>query len=161
MALCICQTLETAGLNPQLKWPNDVLINGQKICGILSEALFTKNGFEGLVLGVGVNIAQPDLDHVGQPATSLARLHIQTNEDVLLQDILNRFFHSYEKLLQHGFETIRGTYLQFFPYMGKTVQIKNAAQEVTGAVQTISPEGKLVLQTPEGFTEISIGDMMV
>lgn len=161
MALCVCESLRGLGAESHLKWPNDVLVNSQKICGILSEALFTKNGFVGLVLGVGVNIAQQDLDHVGQPATSLARLQIQTNEDALLQDILNRFFQSYEKLLQYGFETIRGTYLQFFPYIGKTVQIKNAAQEVTGAVQTISPEGKLVLKTPEGFTEISIGDMML
>ncbi|MBR3604107.1 MAG: biotin--[Elusimicrobiaceae bacterium] len=161
MALCVCESLRELGAESHLKWPNDVLVHSQKICGILSEALFSPKGFEGLVLGVGLNIAQQDLANVGQPATSLALQNIHTNEDALLQDILNRFFDKYEELLQCGFRFIRNEYLNFFPYVGKKVQIKNTAQNVIGAVQTISPEGKLVLQTPEGFIEISIGDMMV
>jgi len=161
MALCVCRTLRQLGAEACLKWPNDVLVQRQKICGILSEAIFTKNNFEGLVLGVGLNLTQTDLASVGQPATSLALLGIQPDEETLLQDILKQFFDNYTVVLQNGFKVIQADYVRLFPDIGQTVHIQNGTQDVTAAVQTISPEGKLVLKTPEGFIEISIGDMMV
>ena len=161
MALCVCETLQELGVNAQLKWPNDVLVNGQKICGILSEAIFTPKGFEGLVLGVGLNVAQTDLSQAGQPAVSLAMLGIQTQKESLLSALIKRFLSQYPQVIESGFDIIRSSYLAHFPYLGKTVNIQNGAQATTGTVHTISPEGKLVLHTPEGFIEISIGDMMV
>ena len=161
MALCVCASLRKTGADAVLKWPNDILVNRQKICGILSEALFTQNRLQGVILGVGININQTDLSLAGKPAVSLKMLGIKTDEKTFLKEILERFFEQYEEVLQKGFDVIRAPYLNLFPYLEKEVTIKNGAQEVTGAVQTISPEGKLVLKTPEGFTEISIGDMMV
>lgn len=161
MALCVCKALSQLGAEAHLKWPNDVLIDGQKICGILSEALFTQNRFDGVIVGVGINVAQQNLSDIDQPATSLALHNIETNQEFLLQEVLKHFFNGYKALLTHGFETIRAEYLQHFPYMGKPVIIKHGAQDKAGVVYTISPEGKLILQTPEGFIEIAIGDMMV
>ncbi len=161
MALCVCKSLLALGAEAHLKWPNDVLIDGQKICGILSQAVFSQNCFDGVIVGVGINVSQCHMADVGQPATSLALQNIKANEEALLQDILNRFFDSYEDILKYGFEKIRSEYLLHFPYMGKPVKIKFGAQDKAGVVHTISPEGKLVLQSPEGFIEISIGDMMV
>lgn len=161
MALCVCGSLRKWGADTVLKWPNDILVNRQKICGILSEALFTPNGLQGVILGVGINIKQTDLSQAGQPAVSLKMLGLDADEESLLNDVIKRFFDNYEDVLQKGFDAIRAPYLALFPYLGKQVKIKNGAQDVTGEVQTISPEGKLVLKTPEGFIEISIGDMMV
>lgn len=161
MALCVCDALRALKVPAQLKWPNDILVNHQKICGILSQALFTRQRLEGVVLGVGLNVEQRDLSDVGQPATSLALLGIEADKEVLLQDILTRFFDRYSALIQDGFATIRTAYLACSAYWGQTVKIQNGTQTVTGVAETISPEGKLVLKTPEGFIEISIGDMMI
>ena len=161
MALCICEILRSLGAEAQLKWPNDILVNGEKICGILSEAVFTKKGFEGLILGVGLNVAQTDLSQAGQPAVSLKMLGMDVQPESLLSNITLQFLEKYPQVIQNGFETVRAAYLQHFPYIGQTATIHNTTRPTTGVVKTISPEGKLVLQTPEGFIEISIGDMMV
>jgi len=161
MALCVCQTLHTLNVPAQLKWPNDVLVNNKKICGILSEAVIDKNKFQALVLGVGVNVAQADLSHAGQPAVSLAELSISITPEQILEQILDRFFAQYEKVLQNGFSAIRTEYLSYFPYIGQEVQIQYGAKPTQGMVETISPDGELILNTPDGQTIISIGDMCV
>ncbi len=161
MALAVCQTLRTLKAQPQLKWPNDVLVNNKKICGILSEAVTSKNGFEALIVGVGVNVAQKDLSRAGQPAVSLTQLGVPVDTDKLLDLIVDRFFARYESLLKQGFSAIRTEYLNYFSYIGKEVTIQHGAAPVCGTVETISPEGKLVLNTPAGQTIISIGDMCI
>ncbi len=161
MALCVCATVRELGANAWLKWPNDVLANGQKLCGILSEAVTDKNGFQVLVLGVGLNVNQTDLSQAGQPAASLKTLGINADTQKVLQQILDVFFEKYTDVVNNGFEVLRTEYLAHFPYIGKEVSVLNGAQKIKGEVQTISPEGKLVLQTPQGLKEISIGDMMV
>ena len=145
----------------QLKWPNDVLVGGKKICGILSEAVTSAKGFEALVLGVGINVAQQDLSRAGQPAVSLAMLGLHTDADAILQQVCDAFFARYEAVLQHGFSAIRTDYLACFPYVGKEVVIAHGAAPARGTVQTISPGGELVLNTPAGQTIISIGDMCI
>ncbi len=160
-ALSVCLVLRKLGADAWLKWPNDVLADGKKICGILSEAVASSSGFEGLVIGPGINVRQTDLSHVGQPAVSLKMLGIETDEETVMQHLLDTFFERYEAVAENGFPVIRDEYLKHFPYIGKEVHIQNGVRPVSGAVQTISPEGRLVLQTPQGVTEISIGDMMV
>ena len=161
MALTVCQILRELDTNAWLKWPNDVLVDGKKICGILSEAVTGKNGFETLVLGVGVNVAQKDLSKVGQPAASLSMLGVQTDAEQILQSTLDRFFAQYKPVLQNGFSAIRTEYLKYFPYIGKEVVIAHGTQSVRGTVQTISLGGELVLNIPAGQTIISIGDMCI
>lgn len=160
MALAVCNTLQGLGANAFIKWPNDVYADGKKICGMLSEAVADTQGPQALIIGVGVNVLQEKLE-VGQPAVSLKMLGIAATPQSVLESILTQFFKQYQEVLKNGFEVIRADYLQRFPYIGKAVQIKNGVVDAQGIVQTISPEGKLVLQTPQGLTEISIGDMMV
>ncbi len=161
MALCVCESVREAGAEAFLKWPNDVLADGKKLCGILSEAVTGKKGFEALVLGVGVNVAQADLSQAGQPAVSLKMLGLPLTPEEILPRILDRFFEGYEQVVNRGFESIRAAYLARFPYLGKPVTIRCGTREAAGTVQTLSPQGTLLLQTPQGVTEISIGDMMV
>ena len=160
-ALSVCLVLRKLGADAWLKWPNDVLADGKKICGILSEAVASSSGFEGLVIGPGINVRQTDLSHVGQPAVSLKMLGIETDEETVMQHLLDTFFDRYEAVVARCFSVLRGEYLKFLPYIGKQVTIQYGAGPAVGAVKTISPEGRLVLQTPQGIKEISIGDMMV
>ncbi len=159
MALSACKSIQSLGVPAHLKWPNDVLINDKKLCGILSEAVTVQNKFEALVLGVGVNVRQQDLSHIGQPAVSLAELGTNTEEEIILRQILDCFFASYETVLLNGFSVIRTDYLKGFPYIGKEVEIRHGINPARGTVQTISPNGELVLQTAAGQAIISIGDM--
>lgn len=161
MALCVCRAARALGANAWLKWPNDVLADGKKLCGILSEAVTSGRGVEGIVVGAGVNVNQTDLSRAGQPAVSLKDLGINADEERVLQAVTDLFFDDYDNVLEHGFEVIRAAYLEHFPYVGQEVQIQHCAAPVRGRVQTVSPEGRLMLKTPQGLMEISIGDMTV
>ena len=86
------------------------------------------------------------------------------NKEALAQAVANRTGMPKGAALESidaVFESIREAYLARFPYIGQPVTIRYGAQEAAGTVQTISPRGTLLLQTPQGVTEISIGDMMV
>ena len=161
MALSVCGILREIGAPAQLKWPNDVLVNGQKICGILSEAVTSAKEFDALILGVGINVAQTDLSRAGQPAVSLKMLGLPAEPEKILQQACDRFFAQYEDVLQNGFSAIRNDYLKYFPYIGKEVVIAHGTAPARGTVETISPGGELVLNTPAGQTIISIGDMII
>jgi BirA family biotin operon repressor/biotin-[acetyl-CoA-carboxylase] ligase len=74
-ALAICESLESQyGLKPQIKWPNDVVLNGKKVCGILPEIVWEGDLLRSLILGVGVNVtdrAIPKEDDLSLPAISI------------------------------------------------------------------------------------------
>ena len=159
MALSICYALEKLGLSPALKWPNDVQINGQKISGILSEAVLEKNRLQAVVLGVGINLHQKNLEHVGQPATSLQLLGVHTDRDTLLNSVLHFFWQGYPDLCEKGFESIRKDYTQRFAALDKQVSVQDGEKTISGRVQGVSPRGALLLQTAQGLQEIYIGDL--
>lgn len=161
MALSICYALEKYGLTPAVKWPNDVQVSGKKISGILSEAVFNKTAFQAVVLGVGINVGQTDLAHVGQPATSLSMLDIQVTREEILQDVLQFFWQDYPALCEKGFETICAAYTQRFAALGNKITVKDGDKTIFGLAEGISPRGTLLLRTAQGLKEIYIGDVLV
>ena len=160
MALSICRALETHSLTPTIKWPNDVQINGQKISGILSEAVFDKSVFQAVVLGVGINVNQNDITHVGQPATSLKALGIQTAREAVLENVLQIFWQDYPALCEKGFETIYAAYIKRFATLGKEITVKDGEKTISGLADGISPRGTLLMRTGQGQKEIYIGDVL-
>lgn len=161
MAVSICQALEQLGLAPAVKWPNDVQVNGRKISGILSEAVFDKSTFQAVVLGVGINIGQEGLEHVGQPATSLKMLGITVSRADVLERVLHFFWQGYPALCEKGFETIYTAYVRRFAALGKEVCVKDGNETIFGRAEGISPRGTLLLHTAQGLKEIYIGDVNV
>lgn len=159
MALCICQTVRKLGAEAILKWPNDVLVDGKKISGILSEVILRENTFYALVIGVGINAEQENLSGVGQPAVSLRELGIRLEKQELLQDVLERFWPRCAAVLKEGFSAFGKEYKELFPYLGKTISVTNGGRKISGAVQDISPTGTLLLATTLGRREFSIGDI--
>ncbi len=161
MALSVCQAAEKYALQPNLKWPNDVQVNGKKICGILSEAIAQNGHIACVVLGAGINVAQKDLSHVGQPAVSLRELGVAVDKNQFLQDVLDLFFQSYPAVLAEGFAVIRPAYIERFPFLGKQIAVRNGSSAVTGMAHDLSPRGTLLLKTSSGTQEILIGDLLV
>ena len=161
MALSVCRAVEELGAKPTIKWPNDVQLKGKKLCGILSEAIAGKEGLSCVVLGVGVNVTQGDLNYVGQPAISLRQAGIFIDKEILLSAILNHFWQGYDNVLQNGFASLRKDYIQRFPYLGKEISIKNGAANASGTLTDVSPRGTLLLNGKSGLEEILIGDLIV
>jgi len=161
MALSICQALEQFNLIPAVKWPNDVQVNNQKISGILSEAVFDKDTFQAVVLGVGINVCQDGLNNVGQPATSLQLLGVSVSRETLLSNVLQFFWQGYPELCEKGFETIRTAYLKRFAALGKQITVRDGDKTILGTAQDISPRGTLLVRSAQGLKEIYMGDVQL
>ena len=115
LCLIICYTLEDYGVNPKIKWPNDIQINKKKISGILAEAVMVEGALKGIVLGFGINLntSQNILDKIDQPATSL---NIETGKTIdkkeFLDKLTKKFCLLYNKFLEDGFLLIKDDYIR-------------------------------------------------
>lgn len=94
-SIMVSDVLFEYGLKPDFKFPNDVLIEGRKISGILAESVFQGSEFKGVVVGIGINLnlAQVELDKIDQPATSI---FVETGRNVDKDEFLNRFMTHFE-----------------------------------------------------------------
>jgi BirA family transcriptional regulator, biotin operon repressor / biotin---[acetyl-CoA-carboxylase] ligase len=165
LALSVCRALEARGVTATLKWPNDILVGGRKIAGILAETVQRGGEFQGLVLGLGVNLnLDPTvLAQIDQPATALNLevghpVDVPAFRDALLAD----FFAGYEPLLAQGFGAIHAEFVARCPFLGQTVQVRSGNELVRGTARAITPDGALELSGRDGPTRtITIGEMFV
>lgn len=164
LALSACRVLESYGVEPALKWPNDVQVGGRKIAGILAETVVTGSEFLGLVLGIGVNL---NLDAtviatVDQPATALnlelgRYVSVLTFRDALLET----FFARYRDFLQAQFPLIRTEYRQRCPFLGRAITVRSPQQWVQGIARDISPTGELELELSDGRQQqVGMGEII-
>lgn len=158
-ALAVLETLRKYNLAPQLKWPNDVLVGGKKICGILAE---TKP--DGLVLGIGVNVNTPPeiLQQIEKPATSLlAETGQIVNKPKVLTELLESFFVFYDHVLSRGFAYIAQIWQNELQIIDKKVRVKTVQKEFEGTVSQIDADGALIIQTLTGLEKVLAGDVYV
>lgn len=142
-----------------IKWPNDLLVNGRKLCGILCEMTCEGQKTSQAVVGFGVNVNVDDAEwppELRQTAVSLRSATGQTvNRAQLLATILNHFEPVYQEwLATRNLTMIRPEWQQASALDGKTVTITQFEQTITGTAQGITPEGALVLQLPDGTRKI-------
>jgi BirA family biotin operon repressor/biotin-[acetyl-CoA-carboxylase] ligase len=149
MSIAVCRTLKTLGVNAQIKWPNDVLVSGKKICGILSESIIKDGNFAAVALGAGINVNQTDLKDINAPALSLKMLGVNADKKDLLNKILLEFFKFYDDVVQKGFVVIKEEYKNLFPAFGSFIKV-SAGSDAAGIIKDIDNKGRLVLQTSAG-----------
>ncbi len=152
---------DSTGLQPECKWPNDVLVGGKKCCGILSEATFVRGRCEGIIVGIGLNVNQGDFPgELSRTATSL-RQAAGARYDV--GDILSVLLHHMEKnypAVQDGrYEEIRTGWLRYAPMIGKTVTISTPGASCRGIARRIEENGELVLWHGGKEERFSSGDL--
>ena len=105
MAISISALLEEEGISPQIKWPNDVLVHGKKIAGILCETVPIDDRI-GVIIGLGMNInmTPEEFASVGRPATSFAiENKKEYDRDLLISRLEKHFVNSLAQFLEKGF----------------------------------------------------------
>lgn len=163
VAVIICEILSGYGVVPQIKWPNDILINRAKICGILSEVSFRGASFQGMACGIGLNLgASPEgrLDRI-QAVTCLKK---ETSaafcKQAIVSDILARYKKYEFGFYKDGFSSIKDSFISFFPYIGETIEITNSSSSCSGKVVGLSDDGELLVDTGDGaIQKILQGEM--
>ena len=152
-------TGRTEGL--ALKWPNDVLLNGGKVAGILLETL-PREGW--LAIGIGVNlVAAPEAEVLETGAVRPVSLSGETGMVVAPADfmtILAANFDRWEALMvRDGFEPIRAAFLARAARLGQEIIARLPNEELKGHFQTIDETGQLVLATQGGVRHIPAADI--
>jgi BirA family biotin operon repressor/biotin-[acetyl-CoA-carboxylase] ligase len=157
MSVVLCELLGEYGVDASIKWPNDVLVNGAKIAGLLGEAVFQGERLKGYVLGCGVNLNMraEDLEAIDQSATSL---NLHTGKRVarcaFLDRLIQRFFSRYDAFLERGFPLIRRAYEGRCAFLGKEVRVKAMNSQYRGIAKAFTTGGELILETGEEEEQI-------
>lgn len=147
-------------LKTELKWPNDVLINKKKTCGILLESASQGSRIDRVVVGIGVNVNQTMFQgSFHYPPTSLRlELNREIEREKLLAEILNNFEYLLEKIpLQPDY--IIQEWKEKCKMLGEKIYVKDGEIIKTGVFDDIDNEGFMILRTKDGIERITIGDV--
>ncbi len=149
------------GLESQIKWPNDVLINGKKVCGILSESELRRNRVTCTIIGIGINanFKLSDFPEIPQTATSLTD---ELGREVSRRDVIRRLFVEIERLYLAlpDTESIYQEWRSRLVTLAKKVQVQSGETILEGIAESITRAGSLILRHSNGnSTEIVAGDV--
>ena len=149
--------LAEIGLKPDIKWVNDILINGKKICGILAETVDTSKGLA-VIVGIGINLKSSNFPpEIANTATSVKAEtgRVLTGDEI--SAILTRFLGYFYDILSDavGPETIRDEWHKRSTYAnGKSVRIVLENETITGITDGLEVNGALRLKTADGDLKI-------
>ncbi len=149
------------GLRPQIKWPNDVLINDKKVCGILIENDIRNNTLHHTVIGIGINVnfRVQDFPEIIDIATSLSD---QTGREFSRQDLLCRCLTEMDTLYQRLPEThyILEQWKKHMITIGQKLQVTWGDKTLTGVAESVTASGNLLLRQKDGkLIEVLAGDV--
>lgn len=149
------------GLEPEIKWPNDLQIQGRKVAGILTELSAEVDSVKHLILGVGVNVNQTGSDFpasLESIATSLRRESGQFVERApLAARILEELEMDYRRITSGRFEDVANEWERHCSTIGKSVRIQVGDRVVQGRAEALDGEGALLLRTHHGNLERILG----
>ena len=157
--------LEVCSLETDIKWPNDVLADKRKVCGILAETVETKLG-GAVVLGIGINLRSDSLPPaLKQSATSVESVTGTPAEpEAILRALLGTLQNRYAKLQQQtgAEETIREWCRHSSYAQGKRIRVANANETLEGTTRGVESDGALRIETDAGkITVVRAGDVTV
>lgn len=152
---------EACGSFIECKWPNDLLLEGKKVCGILLENSIEKDLVECSVIGVGLNVNQTDFPgELGTKAVSLrSALGRPVDRIALLAGILRSFERSYDEVRRSSFDGLVTEWVSRCRMFGREVTVSQDGRLVTGTAQGLNDDGGLLLRTPDGPRIIYAGDI--
>lgn len=168
VAVSVAQAIEELlGLRPALKWPNDVLLDSQKFCGILVESEIGANKeLSFLVVGIGINVNQSADDFPDEIRTKAISLKLVWHSEIdrieVLKSSLYKVGQNYLRFLngQHAF--VRAEWLKRCPAVGGKIVVKQNGNEYAGIFESIDESGQLLLRCPGGsLLKIHSGEVML
>ncbi|GER67904.1 bifunctional ligase/repressor BirA [Weizmannia acidilactici] len=152
-AVAVAQAIEeTAGVHPEIKWPNDILIGGKKCTGILTELQADTDQIQAVIIGIGINVNETEFpDELKPIATSLL---IESGRKIkralLVQRILERL-EKYEKIyIENGFAPLKLLWESYAAVIGKNITAHTLKGDISGKAIGITDEGVLQLEGEDG-----------
>ncbi len=156
MALAAAEAVREQGLDAGIKWPNDIVISGKKVCGILTEMSAEPDFIHYVVIGTGINVNQTVFpEGITETATSL---RLEKGESVgraqLLASVMEHFESAYARFLKtRDLSGIRADYESLLVNKGRPVRVLDPKGEYEGTAAGIRENGELLVKLPDGRME--------
>jgi BirA family biotin operon repressor/biotin-[acetyl-CoA-carboxylase] ligase len=148
---------EATDLKVGIKWPNDIMLAGKKLGGILTEMESESDQMSHLILGVGLNINNTTFpEHLQGIATSLSSTGRKYSRLAIVRAFLKAMDLFYGRFLRQEFPAILDLWRQAAVTLGKQVTVKRGAGEISGLALDVSPDGALLLEKVGGGVETII-----
>ena len=149
----------------KLKWPNDVLLSGGKVAGILLESIGKGPIVDSLLIGIGANlVSAPEIDELdfsysGSPVSIKQTLGLDISPVEFLTTLANQFKLYDDQIQSSGFHAIRTEWLSHAAKLNQTVIARFGSSEVKGIFEKIDDDGSLILKTSTGLKKIAAADV--
>lgn len=165
VGLALAQGAALLGARPRLKWPNDVLLDGRKLAGVLCEVRRLPQGGEAVVIGVGVNVRHGLEDFAPElrgSATSFRLAGIETSAEEVAAAFLAALEPLWPRLQEGDRAAVLDAWSEYAAFWGETVTVRTPSGPVTGVAQRLDREGGLVLRLESGTEFVALaGDLEV
>lgn len=156
-AVAVCRALEPfLDERPGIKWPNDVLVDGKKVCGILTELSAESEMVSWVVVGMGLNVNQAASDFqedIRSRASSVSmcmKPGLTADRCILAAELLNRFEQVYRSFLESGPDPIIKEWKEWSVTLGKKVALIGNGTETMADALDIGEDGRLIVRLPDG-----------
>lgn len=158
MALSVASALEQVcgAKDAKIKWPNDIVIGGRKVCGILTEMHLAGDRIDDVVIGVGINVNSREFaPELTQTATSLFLESGQMYDcNTIIAAVLKNFEWYYEKFVETcDMSTVMGEYVEKMINSGREVRVLDPQGEYTATARGINEKGELLVKKEDGTIE--------
>lgn len=150
-----------AGLKAEIKWPNDILLGGKKVCGILTEMSAETEKIKYIVLGIGLNVNFESADFPPELRATATSLKIEAGKSFsraeIAAGILRALNDTYGAILKGQFEKIADEWESHCATVGREVEIDTGTRVIHGRAEALDSEGALLVRTQHGRLERIIG----
>ncbi len=166
-SLAVAKTIsQLYNLEPEVKWPNDVLINAKKVCGILTEAKTSGDTTSFVIVGIGINAnieLQSLPEQVRAHATSLRHELPGTIDcEQLLHVLLEKMEHYYVMLQNGKFHSVLVEWKRLCRFLGSYVEVMSGKKQIEGWATDVDRDGALILKLQDGTSRrILLGDVNI
>lgn len=163
-AVAVYDTMKDFGIPSGIKWPNDVVVRGKKITGILTEMKAEPEHLDYVILGIGINVNMLEFpEEINQIATSMAMESGRNiNRGEVIQRFLTHFDEYYQSFLKEGsLEFIKDKYNQSLVHMNKKIKIHEIRRDWDGISIGINNVGELIVRTNEDEVFVRSGEVSI
>ncbi|MFN3534296.1 MAG: biotin--[acetyl-CoA-carboxylase] ligase [Desulfatiglandales bacterium] len=162
LSLSVVMAVESMyGLKSRVKWPNDVILNGKKLAGVLTEVSLKGNSLEYVIAGVGINANWAPVEELIYPATCIA---LETGKRVQREQVavkvLKQFELLYGLIREKRYEEVLSKWVKKADFFGREVTINLDGRSIQGVPIGLAPNGRLIMEEKGGGRlSIHYGDM--
>ena len=148
------------GLDARIKWPNDIVISGRKVCGLLLEMTADEHTVYDVVAGVGINVHQKEFD--AEIAHTASSLDLLAGKVISRAALVRAFLEEFERTMELEDEEMMARYMERSATLGQKVQVISLADTFTGMAKAVTDSGSLLVEDEAGvMREVLAADVSV